>query len=239
MESTPHVQLRYQCSPYGANTAFQPVIDELRSSAEFTEDESDDDRLDKLEQLIGETVGCKIDTASPLLAALMSLPVDRYPMLELSPARQKLEAITLLVEQLEALARSNPVIVLVEDVHWIDPSTLEVFDAMVECIPALPVLMVVTHRPEFDRRWQEFGQVTHHSLNRLSRQDGRTLARKVTINKAIPETVLEQILEHTDGVPLFVEELVKTVLESEQAQGGDSHFISANMQSPMAIPTTH
>ena len=122
----------------------------------------------------------------------------------MSPVKQKLETISVLVEQLESLAQHGPAVVLVEDVHWIDPSSLEVFDAIVDCVQELPVLIVVTHRPEFNKRWQEYGHVTHHSLKRLNRQDGRVLADLVTGEKKLPENILAQILESTDGVPLFV-----------------------------------
>ena len=232
-----YISLRYQCSPYGSNTAFLPIIDQLRLAAGFTKNDTDEDRFEKLEHIIRET-SSSIDTTVMLLGALMSLPGDRYPALNMSPIKQKLETISVLVDQLVALAGNNTVLVLVEDVHWIDPSSLEVFDAFVECIQALPVLMIMTHRPEFERRWDEFGHVTHHSLNRLSRQDGRALTDQVTGGKALPENVLEQILERTDGVPLFVEELVKTVLESGLVREEDGAFVSELVLAPMAIPTT-
>ncbi len=228
---------RYQCSPYGSNTAFLPIIDQLRSSAGFTKNDTAEDQLDKLERVICET-SSNVDTAATLLAVLMSLPVERYPALDTSPIKQKLETIGVLVNQLETLAGSNTVLVLVEDVHWIDPSSLEVFDAFVECTQELPVLTIMTHRPEFEKRWEEFGHVTHHSLNRLSRQDGRVLTDRMTGGKALPENVLEQILERTDGVPLFVEELVKTVLESGLVREVDGGFVSETLLAPIAIPTT-
>jgi len=229
--------VRYQCSPYGTNTAFLPVIDQLRSTAGFNKNDSEDDCLDKLEQLIRKTSD-NIDAIGPFLAALMSLPGNRYPELDMTPMKQKLETIEVLVEQLASLARRKPVVVLVEDVHWIDPSTLEVFDAFVECVQELPVLMIFTHRPEFDKRWQEYGHVTQHSLNRLSRQDGRALAERVTGGRTLPENVLTQILESTDGVPLFVEELVKTVLESGLVREVDGRLESESVLPPLAIPTT-
>jgi class 3 adenylate cyclase len=232
-----YASVRYQCSPYGANTAFLPVIGQLRSAAGFTKNDSEGDCLDKLEQLIRKTSN-DIDAIGPLLAALMSLPGNRYPELDMTPTKQKFETIELLVEQLESLARHNPVVVLVEDVHWIDPSTLEVFDAFVERVQELPVLMIVTHRPEFDRRWEEYGHVTQHSLNRLSRHNGRELAERVTGGRTLPENVLIQILESTDGVPLFVEELVKTVLESGVVWEVDGRLESDSVLPPLAIPTT-
>lgn len=175
LSSTSHNLLLYQCSPYGANTPFLPIIDQLRSAAGFTSNDSDDDRLDKLERLIRET-SANLDPEASLFAALLSLPEDRYPALDRTPTKRKLETISVLVEQLETHTHDDTVVVLVEDVHWIDPSTLEFFDAVVERIQELPVLIVMTHRPEFERPWEAFGHVTHHSLNRLSHQDGACLS---------------------------------------------------------------
>jgi len=232
-----YTSLRYDCSPYGANTAFLPVIDALRSAAGFTKKDTDDDCLDKLEQLIRGSSN-NVDTAGPLLAALMSLPGNRYPALDMTPMKQKLDTIAVLVEQLESLARNKPLMLLIEDVHWIDPSTLEVFDAFVERVQEMPVLMIVTHRPEFERRWEEYGHLTYLSLNRLSREHGRALAERVTGGRELPENVMAQILESTDGVPLFVEELVKTVLDSGVVREVDGRLESDRILPPMAIPTT-
>ncbi len=208
-----------------------------QSDAGFTKDDSGEESLDKLEGYIVDISG-SASAAVPLLAALMSLPGDQHPPLDMSPIKQKLETIEVLVEQLKLRARNKMVVALVEDVHWIDPSTLEVFDAFVECIQQLPVLMIITHRLEFEKRWEEFGHVTHHSLNRLSRQDGRVLAGRVTDGMELPENVLKQILESTDGVPLFVEELVKTILESGLVREVDGHYESERVLPPMSIPTT-
>ena len=237
LSAVPHASLRYQCSPYGANTAFLPVIEQLRSAAGMIKTDSDDDRLDKLERLVRET-SVDVDAMTPRLAALMSLPGSRYCALEISPLKHKLETIAILVEQVETLARHSPLVVLVEDLHWVDPTTLEVLDAFVECTQELPVLMVMTCRPEFDNRWQDFGHVTHHSLNRLSRRDGRALAERMAQGKVLPKNVLNQILEHTDGVPLFVEELVKMVLESGLVREVNGQLLSDDVLPPLAIPTT-
>jgi predicted ATPase len=128
--------------------------------------------------------------------------------------------------------------VLVEDVHWIDPSTLETFDAVVERTQTLPVLVVMTHRPEFESPWGRFGHVTHHSLNRLNRGDGKALSEKVTEGWKLPDAVLEQILEHTDGVPLFIEELTKTVLEAGLLSEANGRYVLDGPLPPLAIPTT-
>jgi class 3 adenylate cyclase len=233
----PHTRLIYQCSPYGTKIAFSPIIEQLQFGAGMTPDDSASEKLDKLERLLSQAVE-DISRAAPLLASLLSLPADRYPPLSMAPQRQKLETIAVLVAQLDGLARQRPVLVLVEDVHWIDPSTLETFDAVVERMPTLPVLLVITHRPEFESTWRRFGHVTHHSLNRLKRSDGKALSEQVTGGRTLPEAVLEQILEHTDGVPLFVEELTKTVLEAGLLTEADGRYVLHGPLPPLAIPTT-
>ena len=237
LSSTPHTSIRYQCSPFNANTPFYPIIEQLRQAAGFSKSDTNDNRLDKLERLIAETAGM-VDTDAPLLAALLSLPVDRYPHLELTPQQQKMETITVLVKHLVGHSSNNPVIVIVEDIHWIDPSTLEVFDAFVDSFQALPVLLVMTHRPGLEKRWEGFGHITHISLNRLGQQEMRALVDRISGGSALPESVLEQVLQRTDGVPLFVEELIKTLLESELVQEIDGQVVPAGNLPPMLIPAT-
>jgi class 3 adenylate cyclase len=232
-----HIALLYQCSPYAAQTAFSPVIEQLQYAARFTSHDSAEQKLDKLERLLSEAVE-DISEAAPLLAALLSLPGERYPPLSMSPQRQKLETIAALVAQLEGLALQRPVLVLVEDVHWVDPSTLETFDAVVERTQTLPVLVVMTHRPEFESAWGRFGHVTQFSLNRLKRGDGKTLSEQVTGGKALPQAVLDQILERTDGVPLFIEELTKTVLEAGLLKEENRRYTLDGPLPPLAIPST-
>jgi len=237
LSNTSHVSIRFHCSPFNTNTPFFPFIEQLRSSAGFAEGDSEDDKLDKLERLIARTSG-NVDTEVPTLAALMSLPVDRYAQLELSPPQQKTQTITVLVEQLLRFSHSNSVIVLVEDIHWIDPSTLEVFDALVDSLQQLPVLLVMTHRPGLEKRWEEFGHFTQVSLNRLGHQEMCALVDRITDGKGLPESVLKQVLARTDGVPLFVEELTKTLLESKLLQEVDGQLVSNNQLSSMVIPAT-
>lgn len=233
----PHTELRYQCSPFGGKTAFLPIIEQIQHSAGFTEEDSVSKKLDKLERLLLLALD-DISTAVPLLAVLLSLPCDRYPLLAMTPQRQKLETTAILTAQFEGLAKQQPVLVSIEDIHWIDPSTLEVFDALVERAQTLPILAVISHRPEFESPWRTFGHVTHHSLTRLNRKDGKALSTQVTGGKELPEPVLEQILEHTDGVPLFLEELTKTVLEGGLLSEANGHYILDGLLPPLAIPLT-
>lgn len=231
------VILRYQCSPYGTKTAFMPFVEQLQYSSGFSPSDSAEEKLDKLERLLSPNVD-DVAVAASLVAALLSLPGDRYPPLSMTPQRQKLETIAALVAQLEGMARRHPLLAMVEDLHWIDPSTLETFDAVVERIQTLPVLLVMTHRPEFEDPWGTFGHVTHHSLNRLDRSDGKALTTQVAGGRELPQPVLEQILEHTDGVPLFIEELTKTVLEGDLLREEDGRYVLDGPLAPLAIPST-
>ena len=235
-EESPIV-LQFQCSPYRINTAFSPLIDYLQQAADFTSEDTVDEKLDKLERLLASVMG-DISTAAPLMATLLALTGDRYPPLNMAPLRQKMESIAVMVAYLEGLAAGSPVLMLFEDLHWIDLSTLEALDALVSRAETLPVLMVMTHRPEFEGRWADHGHVAHHSLNRLRRQDGKILAENVTGGRALPEEVLEQILEHTDGIPLFVEELTKTVLEGGLLKESNGGYVLDGPLRPLAIPST-
>ena len=235
--ATPHTSVRYHCSPFNTNTPFFPFIEQLRSVAGFIDSDSEEDKLDKLEQL-NCNPSAKVSTNAPILAALLSLPLERYPQLDLSPAQQKMETISVLVDHLVTFSHDSSVIILVEDIHWIDPSTLEVFDALIDSLQQLPVLLVMTHRPGLEKRWEEFGHVTQVSLNRLGHQEMCALVDRITDGKGLPENVLKQVLARTDGVPLFVEELIKTLLESELVREFDGRLVSDNELSSMVIPAT-
>ena len=237
LSTSSYTSIRYQCSPFNANTPFFPIIEQLRFAAGFVKNDTDKSRLDKLENYIGETTG-NIDTDVPRLAALLQLPLERYPQLDLSPARQKAETIRVLVDQLVLFSHKTPLVVFVEDIHWIDPSTLEVFDAFVDALQSLPVLLILTHRPGIEQRWAEFGHVSNISLNRMGRKEMQTLVDRVTGGKTLPESILEQILKRTDGVPLFVEELIKTLLESKLVREVDGQLVAEESLTSMAIPST-
>ena len=151
----------------------------------------------------------------PLIASLLSIPTERrFPPLTYTPQRQKELTIDALVGQLLGLAARQPVLAIFEDVHWADPTTLEVLDQIIDRIESARVLLLVTFRPEFVPQWRSRSSITAHALTRLGRRQSAALISKVTGGKELPSEVLDQILAKTDGVPLFVEELTKTVLES-------------------------
>ena len=175
----------------------------------------------------------------PLLAALLGVPTgERYPALNLTPEVQKRRTLQALVDQLAGLAAQQPVLALYEDVHWIDPSTLELLGLVIERIQRLPVLVLITFRPEFQPPWTGQAHVTTLTMSRLGRRQGADLVARVTGDKPLPAEVVEQIVARTDGVPLFVEELTKTVLESGLlADAGDRYELAGPLP-PLAIPTT-
>jgi class 3 adenylate cyclase/tetratricopeptide (TPR) repeat protein len=233
----PHVRLRYQCSPYYTNSAFYPIIDQLERAAEFGREDSTDVKLDKLEAALAQSTE-EVTKIAPLLASMLSLPIDRYPPLDLSPQRQKDDTISALAAQLIGLAGAQPVLLLFEDAHWCDPTTVEILTAVIGGIEAARVLVVITYRPEFDPPWTAHGHVVAQSLSRLGRRQGADMVAKVTAGKSLPDEVLDQIVAKTDGVPLFVEELTKTVLEAGILKDSGDHYDLDGPLPPLAIPST-
>jgi class 3 adenylate cyclase len=222
----PHIKIRYQCSPHHTNSPFFPVIHQLERAARFEREDSTDTRLDKLEAVLSRAGDASLADA-PLLAALLSIPSgSRYPSLNLTPKRQKELTITALIRQLLGLARSRPVLSFIEDVHWIDATTLETITRTIPLIKTAPVFFLITFRPEFMPPWLDQSQVTMLRLNRLPREQVGAMVFDVTDGMELPAEVYDQIIRKTDGVPLFVEELTKTVLESGQLQLAGDRYIA-------------
>ena len=210
----PHVTMRYQCSPHHVNDAFYPIIGQIWHAAGFVGGEPAAARLDKLEAMIA-LLGSEREGDRAFLASLLSIPAEgRYPALEMAPSEQKERTIAALIALFVGLTKDAPVLALLEDAHWIDPTSLDVFGRLVDRLPDLRALLVVTFRPEFAAPWVGRAHVTALSLNRFGRRQAMAMIDRVTGGKALPAEVLEQIVAKTDGVPLFVEELTKTVLES-------------------------
>ena len=213
LHAKPHLRLRYFCSPYHQDSALYPFVDQLDRASGFARDDPPAAKLEKLEAVLASAAPLNEDMA--LLADLLSLPVsDRHPLPDLAPQRKKERTLEALIRQLEGLARRQPVVMVFEDAHWIDPTSRELLDLTVKRIATLPVLMIVTFRPEFHPPWAGQPQVTILALNRLDRRDRTALVAQITGGKVLPDEVVDQIVDRTDGVPLFVEELTKSVLES-------------------------
>ena len=176
---------------------------------------------------------------APFLASLLSIPFEgRYPPLEMAPSEQKDRTIAALIALFEGLTKDAPVLALLEDAHWIDPTSLEVFNRLVDRLPGLRALLVITFRPEFVPLWTGRAHVALLTINRFDRRQAVAMVDRVTGGKALPAEVLEQIVAKTDGVPLFVEELIKTVLELGLLREQNGRYLMATALTPLAIPTT-
>jgi class 3 adenylate cyclase/predicted ATPase len=237
LQAKPHIRLQHFCSPYHQDSALFPFIDQLDRAAGFTRDDTPGAKLEKLEALLARAAPPDEDVA--LLADQLSLPSsERHPLPNLSPQRKKERTLEALIRQLEGLARQQPVLIVFEDAHWIDPTSRELLDLVVARVCSLPVLLIVTFRPEFQPPWTGQPQVTMLALNRLDRRDRTTLVAQVAGGKVLPDEVVDQIVDRADGIPLFVEELTKSVLESGLLREEADGYVLDGALSPLAIPTS-
>ena len=233
-----HTRLSYYGSPFYRDSALHPVIDQLERAAGLTRDDRPEQRLSKLEALLAQSA-LDVDAAMPLIAALLSVPTgDRYPLLAMTPQRQKDETLQTLLTQLASLAAREPVLMMFEDAHWIDPTSIELLGRAIELVRRLPVLGVITFRPEFVPPWTGQPHVTSLLLERLSRRQGAKMVARLTEGRALPTAIFEQIVVRTDGVPLFVEELTKMVLELGLLTDQGDHYELAGPLPPLGIPAT-
>ena len=237
LRAEPHLRLRYFCSPYHQDSALFPFIDQLGRTSGFARDDMPASRLEKLEALLAGAAPPNEDVT--LLADLLSLPASEcHPLPNLSPQRKKERTLEALIRQLEGLARRQPVVMVFEDAHWIDPTSHELLQLTVERASSLPVLLVVTFRPEFQPPWTGQPHVTKLTLNRLDRGDRTVLVEQICGGKALPDEVVAQIADRTDGVPLFIEELTKSVLESGLLREEADRYVLDGALPPFAIPTS-
>jgi predicted ATPase len=228
-----------RCSPYYQHTAFYPMIDLLeRVVLRFEREESLAEKLRKLEGFSAQ-YGLPLPEAVPLLAALLSLPLNAdYAPLNLSPEQQKQKTLHALLTILLRIAAQQPVLFVMEDLHWIDPSTLEFLHLTIDQGPTARILALFTFRPDFSSPWAGRAHVTQVTLTRLPRRQAAEMTGSVAHGKALPTEVVEQVVAKTDGVPLFVEELTKMVLESGLLQAREDRYELTGPLPPLAIPTT-
>src|SRR6516164_9362159 len=233
--SEPHTRLRYQCSPYHRDSVLHPFVVQLGRAARLAPEDPSEAQLEKLEAILAPA---RIAETASLFASLLSIPTgERYPPLALSAAQQRRLTLAAWLDQLEALARQKPVLMLFEDAHWADATSLEVLDLTVERVRALPVLLLLTFRPEYEAPWTGLSHVTSIALDRLAPAEVETLAEHVA-GRPMPPEVTAQIVAKTDGVPLFVEELTKAVLESGFLVAGPQGWHLDGSLPPFAIPAT-
>ena len=209
----PHTRLRYFCSPQHTDSAFYPIISQTERAAGLAHDDTTQAKLDKLNALLKQTSTPIQDAA--LFAEMLSLPNDgRYPALDLAPEERRQRTQEALTAQLAGLTKQRPALMIVEDAHWVDPTSLEVFGRTVDQIKTLPALLIVTFRPEFSAPWAGRSHVTSLALNRLGERETAAIIARLVGNKELPADVMAEIVERTDGIPLFVEEMTKAVLEA-------------------------
>ncbi|HMM91955.1 adenylate/guanylate cyclase domain-containing protein [Bradyrhizobium sp.] len=233
-----HCRVRFQCSPYHTNSALHPFVAQLERAAGIRSQDTPEQKLDKLEAMLA--VGTQqVANAAPLIAALLSIATgERYPPLGLNPVQQRRQTFAALLDQLEGLARQLPVLIVCEDLHWADATTLELFDLAVDRIRGLPILALMTFRPEYEPPWTGLANISLLKLDRLDRRDTRALVEQVTIGRQLPGDMMKQIIDRTDGIPLFIEELTKTILESGLLVEDAGSLRLDRPLPPLAIPAT-
>jgi predicted ATPase/class 3 adenylate cyclase len=234
----PHGQISFQCSPYYTSTALYPFAEHLKLAIGLDREDSSENSLARLEATIAAS---NTDTGRivPLFAALLSINTQgRYPPLELSPQQQKDATVGALADYFVALGRGKPVLIAFEDAHWIDPTSREMLDLLADRVQNASVLVVMTCRPEFQPGWNARSHITTLTLNRLSLQLRTMLVENVAGAKKLPKELVEEITVKTDGVPLFVEELTKAVLESSLASENDGRHLASGALRQLAIPAT-
>jgi hypothetical protein len=219
LASEPHTRLRYFCSPQHTDSALYPISGHMERVAGFAHDDSPKARLDKVDALLGRTETSTQDAA--LFVEMLSLPNDgRYPTLDLTPEQRKRKTLEALISQLEALTRQNP-----------DPTSLEVLGQIVDRIRTLRVLLILTFRPEFDPPWIGQSHVTTMTINRLTQREVGAMIDRIVGNKLLPASIRHDIIERTDGIPLFVEEMTKAVLEAENESAAQQTVAAAPSRS--------
>jgi class 3 adenylate cyclase len=236
LATEPHTRLRYFCSAQHGDSALYPIIGQMERAAGLTSDDSPQAKLDKLDALLAQTSTPINDAA--LFAEMLSLPNDgRHPALELTPQQRRQRTLEALMAQMDALTRQNPVLMIFEDAHWADPTSLELFGRIVDRIRMLRVLLIMTFRPEFDPPWIGRSHVTTLTLNRLGERDVSAIIDRVVGNKLIPPSIRQDIIERTDGIPLFVEEMTKAVVEAG-SEGAAERTIAAVPSPVLAVPAS-
>jgi class 3 adenylate cyclase len=231
-----HTRMRYFCSPQHTDSALYPIIGHMARAAGLAREDDATTKLDKLDALLAISAASREDAA--LFADMLSLTNDgRHPVLELAPQQRRQRTMEALISQIEAIARKTPVLMIFEDAHWADPSSLETFSRIVDKIDSLRVLLFVTFRPEFAAPWLGRPHVTPLIISRLAPREAMAIINRVAGNRSLAEGLREDIVQRADGVPLFVEEMTKAVLEAE-GEGAAARTAAATPSSALAVPAS-
>src|SRR3989441_4927761 len=235
----PHMRWECRSAEYYQNTPLYPLTDLFQRTLQWQHDETPNEKLGKLEQALSQ-YRLPLEESVPLLAPLLSLPLPEhhYPSLTLSPQRQRQKTLEAIVAILLELAEHQPVLFIVEDLHWTDPTTLELLNLVLDQTPTASLFVLLTCRPTFQPRWSYRSYLTEVTVNRLLHTQVEQIVTCITDGKTFPAEVLQQIIEKTDGVPLFVEEITKALLESGQLKAVDGHYELIGSLSTFAIPAT-
>ncbi|MES5482385.1 adenylate/guanylate cyclase domain-containing protein [Bradyrhizobium sp. INPA03-11B] len=237
LASEPHTRLRYFCSPQHTDSALYPIISQMERAAGFAHEDPMQARLDKLDALLARSFTSPQDAA--LLAEMLSLANDgRYPSLKLTAPQRRQNTFEALTAQLDALSKASPVLMIFEDVHWIDPTSLEAVSRTIDRLKNLRVLLIITYRPEFDPPWTEKPYIAVVHLNRLGQDESKAIVDRVSGDALLPAGIRQDIIERTDGIPLFVEEMTKAVLEAGE-QGAERTAASILSPSVAVPPSLH
>jgi class 3 adenylate cyclase len=236
LANEPHIRLRHFCSPQHTDSALYPTIGQLERAAGFTRDDTLQQKLDKLDLLLAQSSTSAQDAA--LFAEMLSLPNDgRYPAVDLTPQQRRQRTLEALASQVAALSSQNPLLMIFEDAHWVDPTSLELFSRIVDKVPTLRLLQIVTFRPDFAPPWIGRPHVTTLTLNRLAEREASAIISRVVGNKLLPPNIVQDIIERTDGIPLFVEEMTKAVLEAGD-EGIAKQTVAAIPSRALSVPAS-
>jgi predicted ATPase len=235
----PHVRWECRSAEYYQNTALFPLTDLFQRLLRFHAEDTPDEKFGKLERTLSQ-YRLPLEETVPLFTPLLSLPIpeDRYPLLNVSPQRQRQKTLETIIAILLELAERQPVLFILEDLHWTDPTTLELLNLLIDQTPTASMLVMLTCRPYFQPAWHHRSYLTEITVNRLSREQIERIAQHIAGGKSLPSAVLQQLVERTDGVPLFVEEMTKAVLESGHLQESDGQYALRGSLTSLAIPAT-
>jgi class 3 adenylate cyclase/predicted ATPase len=239
LATEPHIRWECRSAEYAQNTALYPLVDLFQRLLWFEAHETADTKLEKLTHALSQ-YRVPIEESVPLFAPLLSLslPESRYAPLTVSPQRQRQKTLETIVAILLELAEQQPVLFIVEDLHWTDPTTLELLNLVLDQTPTASLLTVLTCRPTFQPSWSHRSYLTEMTVNRLSPTQGEQIVQRMTNGKTLPQEVLQQIIEKTDGMPLFVEEITKAVVASGYLKDVNGHYERTGALSTLAIPAT-
>jgi class 3 adenylate cyclase/tetratricopeptide (TPR) repeat protein len=238
IESEPHGWIECHCSPYGEASAFYPIVGAIEILLGFEPDDSPEERLDKLDASLRAT-HLDIADVKPLIASLLSLPMqEEYPLPSVSPEVLRKLMLDCIAVWLEAASAVRPTVLVIEDLHWVDPSTLELLELLLERASSASVLLLLTHRPSFQSTWPARGHVSQVAMHRLAREQATVVIENSAKGKKLPPALIDEILARTDGVPLFLEELTRSLLESDMVEEHEDEYVLHGDIEELAAPAT-